>query len=83
MIIEDNEVFKTIDSISKLSINTIIVTGNNKLELKNIMASIQFDYLIISSGVSYCKRKQIIKQCNELGIEFYDVRNEGSYVYEI
>lgn len=83
LILSENEIYKVADSASKLKINTIIITGKHKIELENIVAAIDFDKLIISSGVPFWKSKKLIEQCEDIGLEYFDVGNKKSYAEEL
>jgi len=83
MILSDEDFFKTSDSLNKLKVNTLIITGKHKIDLNALKSSISFDEIIISSGVPYWKRKQLVEQCKKLKIKYIDIRKDGGKIYKL
>jgi len=83
MILSDEDVFKISDSLNKLKVNTLIITGKHKIDLNALKSYISFKELIISSGVPYWKRKKLIEQCKELKINHIDIRKDGGKIYKL
>jgi len=83
MILSDENVFKISDSLNKLKVNTLIITGKHKIDLNALKSSISFDEIIISSGVPLWKRKQLVEQCKELKINHIDIREDGGKIYKL
>ncbi|PLX10887.1 MAG: hypothetical protein C0598_09385 [Marinilabiliales bacterium] len=83
MILSDKDIFTTSDSLNKLKVNTLIITGKHKLDLSLLKSCIFFDEIIICSGVPYWKRRKLIEECKILEIKYIDIKKEGGKVFEI
>ena len=83
MILSDKDIFTTSDSLNKLKVNTLIITGKHKLDLSLLKSCIFFDEIIICSSVPYWKRRKLIEECKILEIKYIDIKKEGGKVFEI
>ena len=83
MILSDEDIFKTSDSTKKLKINTLIITGKHKVDIKALKSSISFDEIIISSSVPFWKRKKLVEQCKELKTKHIDIKKNGGKSYKL
>ncbi|PLX05030.1 MAG: hypothetical protein C0595_01080 [Marinilabiliales bacterium] len=83
LILSGEDTFITTDSLEKLNINTLIITGKHKVDLNALKSSISFDEIIISSGVPFWKRKKLIEHCEILKVRYIDINKEGGKVFDI
>jgi len=68
LILSENEIYKPADSTNKLKVDVLIIAGKHKVDLENIITTIDFDSIIISSGVPFWKRKKIVGACEEMRV---------------
>ena len=64
-------------------LNYLIVYGCNNVDLEKLLNCYIIDLLIIDGSLPDYLRYKIINQANEIGQEYYDVKNSGAYVLKL
>ncbi len=67
---------------TKFPVDFIILSGNIKTGISQIIKLFDFKKLIIDSSNSTWTTNKLIRECKEKNIEFIDISNNGAFVYE-
>ncbi|MCF8369424.1 MAG: ComEC family competence protein [Bacteroidales bacterium] len=58
----------------------LILSGNPKITIKDILKNFKFKEIIADSSVPFYKVNQFQKECDELGLKFWSVSKQGAWV---
>jgi competence protein ComEC len=67
-------------SNNKLEVDYVILSENPRLDIKDITGNLNFKMLIFDSSNHYYSIAKWKKQCRELGLNYYDLSEEGAFV---
>lgn len=60
-----------------------VVYGRNKIDLEKLLNCYVVDLLIIDGSVPDYLRQKIIEKADEIGQDYYDVKNNGAFIVEL
>lgn len=66
-------------SSEKFKIDYLLLTGDGSVSLNNINEYFSFDNLILDSSLSKKQARALVKECQKLYIQYYDVGQNGAY----
>ncbi len=66
----------------KLDIDYVILSNKYQASLRHLGKLFRFKTIVFDSSISYSKRKKWIKEAQELGINFYDVSQQGAFILQ-
>ena len=67
-------------SPQKLKINYPIIQKGYKGNIYHLQRLYEFDKVIISTSLSDYYRNKLIKECDSLGIDIFDIKNKGAFI---
>jgi len=67
------------NSVDKIKVDYLIVSHNAGITIEDILASVNFGKVIFDSSNSPWKVKKWREECEEVGIGFYDVSEDGAF----
>ena len=67
-------------STQKLKINYPIIQKGYKGNIYHLQRLYEFDKVIISTSLSDYYRNKLIKECDSLGIDIFDIKNKGAFI---
>ena len=70
------------DGDSRQKLDVIIVAGRDYLDLNKLVKIFDFNLLVFDSSVPAWKRKKLAESANALGVNYYDVREQGALVLD-
>jgi competence protein ComEC len=68
---------------SKLPLNLVIISGRESTKIEDLLTVFDFNHVIIDSSVPYWDQKKIMEISNKYGINCYNVKKEGAFVFEL
>ncbi|MEA3496473.1 MAG: ComEC/Rec2 family competence protein, partial [Bacteroidota bacterium] len=67
----------------KIKTDVVMFRNNPYIELKKIQEDIEFDKIIFDASNSWWKVKYWIDECEKLGINYIDIRNDEALILEL
>ncbi len=68
---------------SKLKIDFLLLSHDPDITISELATTFDFDLIIIDNSNSFWKTKQWTKECEQSGIQFYSMRNNGAWELQI
>jgi len=68
---------------SKLPLDLIIISGNRKTNVKQLLSVFDFKRVVIDSSVPFWNQKSLIKKFKEEGIICYNVNKDGALIIDL
>jgi len=78
-----NEDYKPVESNEKLKIDFVILSKDVKVKIEALAKAYDFRKIIFDSSNSEKKVRYWKKDCEQFGIEYYDVNQQGAFVEDI
>jgi competence protein ComEC len=75
--------FKFHPTPTKPKINFLLLSHDPDITISELATTFEFDLVIIDNSNAYWKTQQWIKECQESGIPFHSVRNDGAWIMQI
>ncbi|MDK2978772.1 MAG: competence protein ComEC [Bacteroidales bacterium] len=77
--VNSNSLFR-FPSNNKLEVDYVILSENPRLDIKDLTRNLNFKMLIFDSSNNYYSIAKWEKQCQELGLNYYDLTEQGAFV---
>lgn len=66
-----------------IKVDYLLLTQNTKANLAKLSPCLHFDKIIIDASNNYWRVKKWRKQCEELGLSYYDINEKGAFVVNV
>lgn len=66
-----------------LTLDFIIISGKEKLNIQDLQDVVKFNYLVIDSSVPFWKQQKLIEQAELYNIKYFSVSEEGAFIAEL
>lgn len=67
----------------KIKVNYLLLQGNASIYIENLLDNYDFELLIFDGSNSTWKIKKWKEKCLELGIDYYDINEEGAFMVSV
>ncbi|MFP4288479.1 MAG: ComEC/Rec2 family competence protein [Bacteroidales bacterium] len=81
-IVDESTVF-TDTLIFPDTLDIVVLTGDIRIKINELMNHLRFEKLVIDASSSYRRNHSWIKECRELGLNCWSVRDQGAYVHTL
>jgi competence protein ComEC len=82
VILKDNNMYK-FHADNRLKADMVIVTGNMKPDLNTIVRLLDPELVILDASVQHYKAVKWIKECQQQGVKYWHVSQQGAYLLTI
>lgn len=80
MILDDK--FELIDTEVQTSIDFVVISEDSKIDIKNLCKAFNFREIIFTSSIRSWQLNKWVKDCEQLGINYHNVEEEGAWLFE-
>jgi len=77
-----NESINTGLSSFSMPVDILLLSGNIKIKLKDIVKGYHFRKIVIDSSYNLKTAAKLVKEAHNLGIDLYSVPHQGAFVYD-
>ncbi len=67
----------------KFIVNYLLISHDPSITISDLAAAFDFGMIIIDNSNSYWKTNQWIKECDQLGMNYFSVRSQGAFIVQI
>jgi len=72
--------FNEPNEVLPIELDYLIISQNPWLDISDLVKRYDFDKLIIDSSNSLWKAKQWAEECDDLGLDYWDMQQKGAYI---
>lgn len=68
---------------TKIPVDLLVISNKSKIPVSKLNASLKINQLVIDSSVPRWKAGKLKKECDSLGIPWYDVNEKGAFIMRL